>query len=414
MNGRTGKSETVTHFSLHLPTVIAIALVAYALTNVAHEGLGHGGMCVAMGGEPRVLNAVYFECGRGGVTDAGSRWISAAGTLTNLAFAALTALLLRAGFVRAATGRYFLWLFLTLNLLQAFGYWMFSGLGGIGDWNAVVEGRPHYILWRIALAVVGTAAYWFVAVPIALRGLEPFLDEDNPDTGQGRLARAVRLTVVPYIAGGVLYVTAGLRNPESPWLVLISAAAASFGGASALAWMARLLRDRERYPPTGAPALALARSWPWLIAGAITAAIFIGLLGPGITLENGSLAQHPGGHRALVVDDGGLERIEELAAEADAQRQQYFGVHQVALAAVRERESAAAHGPEPALHSDARRQPAEEQSAGRERRPRCLEHGAEMVAIPREVQHGAADHDLRARTREAVAFDCFVAETLRR
>ena len=264
--------------ALHLPTVIAIALVAFALTNVAHEGLGHGGMCVAMGGEPQVLNAVYFDCGRGNVTDAGSRWISAGGTLTNLAFAALTALLLRARLVRAATGRYFLWLFLTLNLLQAFGYWMFSGLGGIGDWNAVVAGWPHYALWRIALAVVGTAAYWFVAVPIALRGLAPFLDAGDPATGAGRLARAVRLTVVPYIAGGVLYVTAGLLNPESPRLVLISAAAASFGGASALAWMAQLLRNRERYPPTGAPALGLARSWPWLVAGALAAALFIGVL----------------------------------------------------------------------------------------------------------------------------------------
>ena len=44
--------------ALHLPTVIAIALVAYALTNVAHEGIGHGGMCVAMGGEPRL--GLYF------------------------------------------------------------------------------------------------------------------------------------------------------------------------------------------------------------------------------------------------------------------------------------------------------------------------------------------------------------------
>jgi hypothetical protein len=267
---------------LHLPTVIAIALVAFALTNLAHEGLGHGGMCVAMGGEPRVLNAVYFDCGRGDVTDAGSRWISAGGTLTNLAFAALTALLLRARFVRAATGRYFLWLFLTLNLLQAFGYWMFSGLGGIGDWNAVVAGSPNYPLWRIALAVAGTAAYIFVAVPIALRGLLQFLDGDEP----GRVARAVRLTVVPYLAGGVLYVTAGLLNPESPMLVLISAAAASFGGASALAWMAQLLRNRERYPPTG-PALGLARGWPWLVAGAAATVIFIGVLGPGIGLSSG-------------------------------------------------------------------------------------------------------------------------------
>ena len=142
------------------------------------------------------------------------------------------------------------------------------------------------LFWRIALAVVGTAAYIFIAVPIALRGLLPFLDASDPETGPGRLARAVRLTVVPYIAGGVLYVAAGLLNPESPMLVLISAAAASFGGASALAWMAQLLRNRARYPPTGTPALGLARSWPWLVAGALTALFFIAVLGPGIVLES--------------------------------------------------------------------------------------------------------------------------------
>lgn len=264
--------------ALHLPTLIAIALVAFALTNVAHEGLGHGGMCVAVGGEPRVLNAVYFDCGEEALSGAASRWISAGGTLVNLAFAGLTALVLAAGAVRAASGRYFLWLFLSLNLMQAFGYWMFSGLGGIGDWQAVIAGSPHYALWRIALAVVGTAAYMFVAVPIALRGMERFLGATEPP----RLARARRLTLPAYLAGGTLYVTAGLLNPESPMLVLISAAAASFGGASGLAWMTQLLRDRERFPPAAGEPLGIARSWPWLVSGAIMALLFIGVLGPGI------------------------------------------------------------------------------------------------------------------------------------
>lgn len=264
--------------ALHLPTVIALALVAYAATNVAHEGLGHGGMCVALGGEPRVLNAVYFDCGEEGLSAAASRWISAGGTLVNLLLAASTALLVKLGVARGGAGRYFLWLFLTLNLLQAFGYWMFSGIGGIGDWNAVVAGSPHYGLWRLVLAAVGTAAYMFVAVPIALRGLVPFLGADPAQ----RLRRAGRLTLPAYFAGGALYVTAGLLNPESPRLVLISAAAASFGGTSALAWMTQLLRDRRRFPPDTRPAEGLERSWPWMLAAALVAAIFIGLLGPGI------------------------------------------------------------------------------------------------------------------------------------
>lgn len=269
--------------ALHLPTLIAIALVAYALTNVVHEGLGHGGTCAALGGEPRVLNAIYFDCGEDGLSGASSRWISAGGTLANLAFAGFTAILLAARAVREVSGRYFLWLFLTLNLLQAFGYWMFSGLGGIGDWQAVVAGFPNYALWRIALAVVGTACYMFVAVPLALRGLEPFLGASEP----ARLERARRLTLPAYFAGGALYVSAGLFNPESPMLVLISAAAASFGGASALAWMTQLLRNRRRYPPAEGEPLGIGKSWPWLVAGALVAIVFIGVLGPGIALDGG-------------------------------------------------------------------------------------------------------------------------------
>jgi hypothetical protein len=40
-----------------LLTVAAIAIVA----TVFHEGLGHGGMCIATGGRPLVLSAVHFE-----------------------------------------------------------------------------------------------------------------------------------------------------------------------------------------------------------------------------------------------------------------------------------------------------------------------------------------------------------------
>lgn len=156
---------------------------------------------------------------------------------------------------------------------------MFSGLGGIGDWQAVIAGAPHYLAWRIGLALAGVAGYC-VSTWIALRVLAPFLGATDPE----RLARANRLTILPYLAGGVLYVSAGLLNPESPWLVLISAAAASFGGASALAWMSQLLHDRRRFPPASAAAVGIGKSWPWLVAGTLATAVFIALLGPGIIL----------------------------------------------------------------------------------------------------------------------------------
>ncbi|MEO8276460.1 MAG: hypothetical protein ABI639_09575 [Thermoanaerobaculia bacterium] len=282
MSESSASSPSVRAF--HLPTLIAIAIVAFALANVAHEGLGHGGMCVAVGGKPLILNAIYFDCDRDALQSTASRWISAAGTLVNLALALLTTFVIRMRFVRAPSGRYFLWLFLVLNLFQATGYWMFSGLGGIGDWNAVVRGTPFYLAARVVLAIVGAGAYFFFVIPLALRGLAPFLGAADPE----RIERGRRLCVPAYLAGGMLYVTAGLLNPEGLKLVLISAVAASFGGASGLFWMWNLLRNRGRFPPVSEPAdaagaaLGIERSWPWIGAGAAIALAFVLILGPGI------------------------------------------------------------------------------------------------------------------------------------
>ena len=103
-------------------------------------------------------------------------------------------------------------------------------------------------------------------------------DVDRPTLG------AVPLTVIPYLAGGILYVAAGFLNPVGPRLVLISAAAASFGGTSGLAWMAQLLRNQHRFPPDDGAPLRIPRCGPWLAAGVAVALLFVGVLGPGIRL----------------------------------------------------------------------------------------------------------------------------------
>jgi hypothetical protein len=91
------------------PTLVAIAVAVYALANVAHEGLGHGGACLLAGGEPRPRRR---RTGRAGARGAGRK---------------------------LSSGRYFLWLLMTVSLCQGTGYWLFSGLGGIGDWRVVAD-----------------------------------------------------------------------------------------------------------------------------------------------------------------------------------------------------------------------------------------------------------------------------------
>jgi hypothetical protein len=258
-------------------TLVAIACVAYAIANVAHEGVGHGGACLAVGGDPVALSAVHFEGEIEGLPPSARRWQAAGGSLVNVVLGVGCWLLLRRRTVPAPAG-YLLWLLGTLNLLQAFGYWLFSGIGRIGDWAVVLNGFEPGWAWRAGSVALGLAGYWATVV-LSLRLLLPFLG-DGPD----RLRRAVTLTVVPYLAGGLLYVAAGLFNPHGMRLVAISAAAASFGGASALAWMAQLLRNVRAYPPSPGPALALAPSRAWRLSGLLVAAVFILVLGPSIRL----------------------------------------------------------------------------------------------------------------------------------
>jgi hypothetical protein len=252
--------------------VVAISIVAYALANVGHEGIGHGGACLLAGSRPLVLSSVHFECDEAALSDGGRRLLAAGGTLVNLLLGGLALLVLKAG-GHGVHGRWFLWLLSTVNLLQAAGYFLFSGIGDIGDWAAVISGLRPALAWRAALTLAGGIAY--VGIARAAAGwLAPLLG------GEGRRARARRLAVPSYVAGGLLYCASSLFNPLGPTLLFISAAAASFGGTSGLLWFQEWLRS-DRIAPTGEP-ISLDRRWGWLAAGAITALLFIGLLGPGI------------------------------------------------------------------------------------------------------------------------------------
>ena len=266
----------VTHSSgraIDRVTLVAIAIVAYALANVIHEGLGHGATCVAVGGRLRAFSAIHAECAAEG--EGRNVLVTAAGTLANLFAGATAWVLLRRQEARLTSQRYFLWLFMTLNLLQGTGYWLFSGVASVGDWAHIIADLEPRWLYRAILATLGGAGYWAV-IALGLRTLNPLVG-GGPD----RLHRARTLSLVPYLAGGVLYVAAGAFNPVSPLLVLISAAAASFGGASALAWMTELLQKPE-YPAAKGDPLSIDRSVGWIALGGITAVVFVAILGPGL------------------------------------------------------------------------------------------------------------------------------------
>jgi hypothetical protein len=256
-------------------TIVAISVAATAIADFIHEGLGHGGMCVAIGGRPLVLSTVHFEC------SPDTRLVAAGGTLANLIFGAMSWAAARA-VKRSASWRYFFWVLMTFNLFAAGGYFMFSGIGNIGDWAEVVAGSQAAWLWRAGLAALGIVIYFFVFVPLSLRELCPFIGQN----ANIRVRRARRLAVTPYLTAGILACIAGALNPVGPLLILISAAAASFGGQSGMVWMWTLLYG-PRIPSSGFQMPEIGRDWGWIIASLVLAVGFIVGLGPGVKFRSG-------------------------------------------------------------------------------------------------------------------------------
>ena len=248
---------------------MAIAAIVSVCASMIHEGIGHGGMCLASHANPVMISSVEFQC------SVDSRLISAGGTLANF-FAALLFFAVSHMVTRSAPWRVFLWLSMTVNLLQAGGYFLYSGIGNIGDWSETIRGLSPVWLRRVLLTLIGVASYCFFVL-ISLKELRPIL----PMESVARMRHAKKICLTSYFTIGIVACVAGLFNPSGMILVAISAAAASFGGTSGLAWMWQLLR-RPRIESSSIQLPQLKRSWGWIAAAGIVTTAFIAFVGPGV------------------------------------------------------------------------------------------------------------------------------------
>jgi hypothetical protein len=208
------------------------------------------------------------------------RLVTAGGTIVNFVAAALFFALGRATSSAAPIWKYFFWLSMTMNLFVATGYFLFSGIGGFGDWAMFIQGFRAQWAWRIGLALFGAVTY-MLSARFSLLEMRPLIGNDK----DGRYVRAVELTRVPYFAGGILACIAGALNPKGWILVALSAAAASFGGTSGLLWMTNLLRGGQIPPGSQAEPVPIPRSWGWIVVAAIAACVFIAAVGPGLRFD---------------------------------------------------------------------------------------------------------------------------------
>ena len=275
---QTSSTNAARISSLDILTLMAIAICAYTLGDIFHEGLGHGLAYVLLGGKVVNISSTACSCVADGLSRTAQRVVAAAGPLMNLVLSILFWIVLRTFRKLEISIRYFIWLFMTFNGLVFAGYLAVPTLFGFGDWFDFIQGLSPEWLWRISLISIGVILYICVAY-VAVHEFE-FLQSR---TLSERRRRAWTLNLVPYLSGGLAFCISGLFNPVGPELILISAAAASFGGASGLIWMSPWSAGKAPDVNTPQSPVTIKRNWWWIIVGLLALIFLIFVLGPGIT-----------------------------------------------------------------------------------------------------------------------------------
>lgn len=251
-------------------TICAISIVAGILTNILHEGVGHGLTALLTGAKSGVLTTVAWS------STYDSRLVEAGGTLVNLAAGLLFGLALGTAKHLPMPARYFLLIGCAYNLFTGTGYFLFSGVTNFGDWAAVISALDPHWLWRVLLVVVGAITYFVAALGVGI-GLVRCVGVRREQ--QRRLRK---LTFVPYLCAIALASVAGLLNPLGIELLWQSALPATAGGQSGLLWLQYYVpRGTEpRQEPGG-----LGRNYAWIVLAGILAPLYVVVLGRGITLH---------------------------------------------------------------------------------------------------------------------------------
>ena len=260
---------------IDIPTLIAISMLAWVLTNILHEIVGHAGSAALLGIPVRAVSTttVYLEWDQ--VPSVGAyRIFHAAGTIVNLITGALALLVLRLRILKNSAPRYFLWLFATMSFTIAALNLVSAPLLGGGDWIEVTRGFEPVSLWIaiiVGLGVIMTVAGY--ALPLRLW---------MPDL-RGNRGAQFKITVIPVVT---LIVVQSLSIIGSPFANLPPASNHLLGSIFAyfhfILWAILVNVLPVPRSRNAVESIRLPRSNVSLAFGLVAALFFIFVLGPGL------------------------------------------------------------------------------------------------------------------------------------
>lgn len=233
-----------------IATLSAIAMLAMCVATISHEAIGHGGVCLAAGGDITRLTSVYFQC------SVPNAWVAIGGPIGNLVAAGLAWLAWRGTPGQHARLRAFLLLVATFSLFWFSGNVIYSAALNTSDTYFFVRdmlGPPNPVM-RLAAVVIGIVGYG-----IGLRMIRA--------ADLAHASRVIAWIVASLAACAATFVYAPDR------LGALTQAALEIGAASLPLAIARA------GPAT--PSFIL-RSWLWIAAAIAAYAAFVATLGLGL------------------------------------------------------------------------------------------------------------------------------------
>ena len=255
--------------SIDRMTMIGWGMLLMPLLTMWHEIGGHAAACVVQGGHVATLGAFYVECS--GLSRGPAIIVACDGVAMNALLALVAFLLWRDA--RGDVARLVLWLVWVSEAFVASGYFLFSGVSGVGDLgttpDGALHGAPAPLALRLAEVLIGGVCY-LALIRAAIRTLSAMLGTGAP-TGAARRA----IAHVYYATCGGAAVLVGLLNPVGIFITIMSAAASSFGGLSGFISIG--------YAATGSDnprAFRIGRNWLVILLGAAVLMGFALVLGP--------------------------------------------------------------------------------------------------------------------------------------
>jgi hypothetical protein len=221
-------------------TLAAAGIAAACLASIAHEAVGHGGACLAVGGKVTLLTATRFACNQGNIL------VDLAGPLMNLISAAVALALLRTGWGALPAARLFLIMVGALNLCWFAGEMVAAPFADGYDQATIARQLGWSPVWKPVSAALGVAFYAATIAYLAVQWRQQIVLGDTPGQLRLRFGIAYSAATVSFLLAGASWA----RNPRYGALE----AFLTIGVAAAPLWLSLGLRAPPGHQATPAEA----------------------------------------------------------------------------------------------------------------------------------------------------------------